>query len=57
VQPAHRDARPVTVDVLESDFIDSFSTARLSIPYRMCDADVTWTRAVSPAIVSAGAPT
>jgi len=56
MQPAHRDARTVTIDVFESDFIDSFSTARLSTSFLMCDAGVTWTRAVSPAIVSAGAP-
>ncbi len=57
MQPAHRDARTVTIDALASDFIDSFSTATFSTSYLMCDADVTWTRAAAPAIVSAGAPT
>jgi hypothetical protein len=56
MEPSHRDARAVTVDVLESDFIDSFSSAVLSTSYLMCDADVTWTREAAPAIVSAGVP-
>lgn len=46
--PSHRDARAVTVDVLASDFVDSFSSAVLSTSYLMCDADVTWTRAAVP---------
>ena len=56
MEPSHRDVRAVTVDVLESDFIGSFSSAVLSTSYLMCDADVTWTRAAAPAIVSAGVP-
>lgn len=56
MEPAHRDARAVAIDVLDSAFIDGFSTARLSTSYLMCDADVTWTRATPPAIVRAGAP-
>lgn len=55
MEPSHRDARAVTVDLLESDFMDSFSSAVLSTSYLMSDADVTWTRAASPAIVSTGA--
>lgn len=53
MEPAHRDARAVTIEVLESGFLDSFTTARLSTAYLMCDADVTWTRAAPP-IAGAG---
>jgi hypothetical protein len=53
---AHRDARAVTIESLESGFLDSFSTATLSTSYLICDADVTWTRAAAPAIVSEGVP-
>ncbi|MEE8602403.1 DUF2071 domain-containing protein [Euzebya tangerina] len=56
MEPSHRDARLVTVDVLESNFIDSFSTAVISNSFLMCDADVEWTRAAAPAIVSGGTP-
>lgn len=56
MEPAHRDARVVSIDELESDFIDSFSTARLSSSYLMCDADFTWTRDAAPAMTSAGVP-
>jgi hypothetical protein len=56
MEPAHRDARPVTIEELESDFIDTFSTARLSTSYLMCDAEVTWTRAAAPSIVGVGVP-
>jgi hypothetical protein len=56
MEPSHRDARAVTVDVLESDFIDSFFSAVLSTSYLMCDADVRWMRTAAPATVSTGAP-
>ncbi len=56
MDPAHRDARVVAVDVLESGFIDSFSSAVLSTSYLMCDADVTWTRSAASAVASTGAP-
>lgn len=56
MEPAHRDARAVTIEGLESGFLDSFSTARLSSSYLMCDADVTWTRAEPPAMAGVGAP-
>jgi len=55
MDPSHRDARAVTVEELDSGFIDGFTTARLSTSYLMCNADVTWTRAVAPAMTSAGA--
>jgi hypothetical protein len=48
MDPSHRDARDVTIEDLESCFLDSFSTAALSTSYLMCDADVTWTRAGAP---------
>jgi hypothetical protein len=50
MEPSHRDAQEVTVDELDSGFIESFSTARLSTAYLMCDAGVTWTRAAAPTI-------
>jgi hypothetical protein len=56
MEPSHRDARMVTLEALESDFIDTFSTSRLSTSYLMCDADVTWTRAVAPAMANARVP-
>lgn len=54
MEPSHRDARAVTVDVLESGFIGSFSSAVLSTSYLMRDAEVTWTRAAAPERVSTG---
>lgn len=54
MDPSHRDARAVTVDVLESDFIGSFSSAVLSTSYLMRDADVTWARTAAPAIMRTG---
>lgn len=56
MEPAHRDARAVTIEELESGFIDSFSTAEPSTSYVMCDAEVTWTRAAAPPMTSAGVP-
>jgi hypothetical protein len=56
MEPAHRDAQAVTIESLESGFLDGFSSARLSLSYLMCDANVTWTRAAAPAIVSEGVP-
>lgn len=44
MEPSHRDGRAVTINVLESDFIDGFSSAVLSTSYLMRNADVTWTR-------------
>ena len=48
MEPSHRDARAVTVDELESEFIGGFATARPATSYLMCDAEVTWTRAAAP---------
>jgi hypothetical protein len=56
MDPSHREARKVVIGDLESGFIDSFSTARLSTSYLMCDAHVTWTRAEAPAMTSKGVP-
>ena len=55
MEPAHREARAVTTDALDSGFIDSFSTARLSTSYLMRDVEVTWTRAAAPTMTRAGA--
>jgi len=48
MDPSHRDAREVTVELLESEFLDSFATAEQSRSYLMSDAEVRWTRAQSP---------
>jgi len=55
MDPSHRDARAVTIEKVESGFIDSFRTARLSTSYLMRDVEVAWTRAPAPAMASAGA--
>ncbi|MCC5952991.1 MAG: hypothetical protein JJU45_12950 [Acidimicrobiia bacterium] len=46
----------MTIESLESRFLDGFRTARLSSSYLMCDTEVTWTRADAPAIVSEWVP-
>lgn len=45
MEPSHRDARAVTVEQFESDFVASFSSALLSTSYLMSDAEVIWTPA------------
>jgi hypothetical protein len=42
MQPAHRDAREMVVDELESGFLDTFTTAKPATSYLMCDAEVIW---------------
>ena len=56
MDPAHHDVREVVIEEFESGFVDSFATATLSTSYLMCDAEVTWTRAAAPSMVTAGAP-
>lgn len=56
MEPTHRDAQAVIIEELESGFVDSFTTARLSTSYLMFDADVTWTRAAAPSLTSPGVP-
>lgn len=50
--PAHRLARPVDVESLDSEFLASFASAMPAASYLMTDVDVAW----SPARSSAGAP-
>lgn len=56
MEPGHRDVRVLSIESLESGFLDGFSTATPSTSYLMCDADVTWTRTAAPAMTSAGVP-
>jgi hypothetical protein len=42
MEPAHRDAREVVVEDLESGFLDTFTTAKPATSYLMCDAEVIW---------------
>jgi hypothetical protein len=44
MDPAHRNAREVVVEDLDSAFIAGFATATMSTSYLMRDADVVWTR-------------
>lgn len=46
--PSHRLARAVIISDIESAFLASFATAKLSTSYLMSDAEVVWTRAASP---------
>lgn len=57
MEPSHRHARAVTVEELDSRFLDGFTTARVAAAYLMCDADVTWAREHAPLITRAGAAT
>jgi hypothetical protein len=56
MEPVRLDARAVTVEILDSAFLDGFSTARPATSYLMRDVDVRWTPAgvpaAAPAVVS-----
>lgn len=56
MEPAHRQAETVSIDALDSEFLDGFVTAQMAASYLMCDADVTWTRDVGPATATARSP-
>lgn len=47
--PAHRRARRVDVEYLDSDFVASFASAEPAPSYLMTDVDVTWVPAPSAA--------
>jgi hypothetical protein len=49
MEPVRRDATAVTVEILDSAFLDGFSTARAATSYLMRDVDVSWTPAGVPA--------
>jgi hypothetical protein len=53
--PRHRDAQPVDLDLVESEFLAGFATAVAAPSYLMRDLDVTWTRERVPLSVSARA--
>jgi hypothetical protein len=53
MEPVRPDAQPVIVEILDSAFLDGFSTARPATSYLMRDVDVRWTPADVPVPLSA----
>ena len=47
MDPAHRNAVPVVIDDLGSEFIESFASAVPATSYLMRDVEVLWTRAAA----------
>jgi hypothetical protein len=53
MEPEHRNARQVVVEVVDSSFISSFSTARPVPAYLMQNVAVRWTRVAGPRLTAA----
>jgi hypothetical protein len=52
MQPDHREARAVTIEHLDSAFLDGFSSARPVTSYLMRDVDVVWTPASTAGLLA-----